>query len=169
MINTINIEEVEEIFDSRLAIEVSVLPKTAKRYDDEGFRRLMESLKDHDRAVEENNYYNRVMTDLRFHMALASLSKTHIQVVLLEELFDRLLLKYSKELFVVSMTNSSRAEHYAIIDAIKKRDVEQMRAALTDHLIVTKNHILQGLTQMLHKNNQPTARYHSFDDIKETA
>jgi DNA-binding GntR family transcriptional regulator len=167
LINSINLEEVEEIFDSRLAIEVSVLPKTALRYDEAGFARLTKALEAHDLAVEENNFNNRVMTDLRFHMALASLSGTHIQVVLLEDLFDRLLLKYSKELFIVSMTSTSQSEHYAIIEAVKKRDVAQMTVALTEHLTVTKNHILQGLSQLLENNSMPAAKYHSFEDIKE--
>ena len=169
LINTINVEEVEEIFDSRLAIEVSVLPKTAERYDEEGFSKLMDSLTAHDRAVEENNFNKRVMTDLRFHLALASLSKTHIQIALLEDLFDRLLLKYSKELFIVSITSTSQSEHYAIIEAVKKRDVQEMTAALTHHLIVTKNRILQGLDQLLNKSGTSNAEYHSFEDIKETA
>ena len=166
LINTINVEEVEEIFDSRVAIEVSVLPKTAARYDEEGFKKLMAALEDHDQAVAEQNFNKRVMADLRFHMALASLSKTHIQISLLEDLFDRLLLKYSKELFIVSITSTSQSEHYTIIEAVKKRDVGQMTKALTTHLTVTKNHIIQGLNQFMNQDSDPGATYHSFDDIR---
>ena len=108
------------------------------------------------------------MTDLRFHMTMASLSKTHIQVALLEDLFDRLLLKYSKDLFYVSMIGTSQNEHYAIMDAFKQKNLNQMTDALTYHLKQTQGHIIKGLTQSLNERNQKATKYHSFKDIKDS-
>lgn len=165
-INTISLQEIEEIFDARLALEVSILPKTLAHLDDEGLETLEKALAVHDRAVAENNYFGRVMSDLRFHMTLASLSQTRIQVILLEELFDRLLLKYSKDLFMVSIIDSSQSEHYRIIDAIRDRDLPRMSEALTHHLKVTKTHIIRGLAQLLNGEGPSPGTYHSFEDIR---
>jgi DNA-binding GntR family transcriptional regulator len=100
-------------------------------------------------------------------MTLASLSGTEIQVTLLEDLFDRLLLKYSKDIFRVSIIETSQHEHYAIMDAIKKRDLSQMTEALTYHLNQTKTRIIEGLSESLHEKSTTLSRYHSFEDIKD--
>jgi DNA-binding GntR family transcriptional regulator len=166
-INSITIQEVEEIFDARIALEVSLLDKTLKWLDQAALKRLEDALKLHDEAVAQNDPSRRVMTDLRFHMTLASLSRTEIQVTLLEDLFDRLLLKYSKDIFRVSIIETSQKEHYAILDAIKKKDLGLMTEALTCHLKQTKTRIMQGLSESLDENGSRLSKYHSFEDIKD--
>ena len=41
-INTITVQEVEEIFDARIALEVSLLPKTVNFLDDEALKKISE-------------------------------------------------------------------------------------------------------------------------------
>ena len=166
-INTITVQEVEEIFDARIALEVSLLNKTLKHLDRAALIKLEEALRAHDEAVELNDHSKRVMTDLRYHMTLASISKTNIQVTLLEDLFDRLLLKYSKDLFNVSVIETSQAEHYAIMDAIRKQNLDLMTEALTYHLNQTKIRITQGLTENLSQDGRQISKYRSFKDIKD--
>ena len=72
-INTITLQEVEEIFETRIALEVSLLPKTIQNLDQNAVKKLEDALHAHDEAVAENDYSKRVMTDLRFHMTLAIL------------------------------------------------------------------------------------------------
>ena len=165
-LNTINLKAVEEIFDSRLVIEVSLLPKVLDNLDQDGLKKLEGALKAHNKAVAENDYYSRVMSDLRLHMTLASLSKTTIQIALLEDLFDRLLLKYSRDLFYVSITETSQLEHYAIVNAVKNKDIGKLTEALTIHLNNTKEHILQGLIQFMKNNGKEVPKYQSFEDLK---
>lgn len=166
-INTITVQEVEEIFDARIALEVSLLSKTLKHLNRDALKKLEDALHAHDDAVAVNDHAKRVMTDLRYHMTLASISRTKIQVTLLEDLFDRLLLKYSKDLFNVSVIETSQAEHYAIMDAIKKRDLTQMSDALSYHLSQTKLRITQGLKINMRQDNGQTSKYRSFKDIKD--
>ena len=166
-INTITVQEVEEIFDARIALEVSLLSKTLEHLDRAALRKLEEALRAHDEAVELNDHSKRVMTDLRYHMTLASISRTNIQVTLLEDLFDRLLLKYSKDLFNVSVIETSQAEHYAIMEAINKKNLGLMSDALTYHLNQTKIRITQGLTRNLSQDNRQVSKYRSFKDIKD--
>ena len=168
-INTITLQEVEEIFETRIALEVSLLPKTIQNLDQKAVKKLEDALHAHDEAVAENDYSKRVMTDLRFHMTLASLSKTQIQVALLVDLFDRLLLKYSQDLFNVSIIETSQSEHYAIMDGVKAKDLDRLTQALTHHLMQTQEHIIQGLRKVMSANSQQPARYHSFEDIKGSA
>ena len=86
-INSLDLREIEEIFDARIALEVSLLPKTMASLDGRGVAHLASALSEHDRAVADNSRLDRVMTDLRFHMTLASLSGTKIQVSLLGRSF----------------------------------------------------------------------------------
>jgi DNA-binding GntR family transcriptional regulator len=168
-VNIISVKEVEEIFDSRIALEISLLPKTVKNINKKNISKLDAALKAHDVAVKSNNNFNRVMTDLRLHMTLATISGTNIQVTLLEGLFDRMLLQYSKDLFFVSLINTSQEEHYAVFEAVKEKDLDTMTETLTFHLTNTKNRIIQGLQRFLDKNDQSPTKYYSFEDIKQKA
>ena len=167
-INTITIKEVEEIFDARIAIEVSLLSRTIKYLDRAAMKKLKDALGAHDEAVELNDHAKRVMTDLRYHMTLASISRTHIQVTLLEDLFDRLLLKYSQNLFNVSVIETSQAEHYAIMDAIQEKSLNLTSEALTYHLEQTKMRITEGLARTQPENGGQISKYRSFKDIKDS-
>jgi DNA-binding GntR family transcriptional regulator len=168
-INTISLREVEEIFDARIAIEMSLVEKTVQNLDAEGLERLENALAQYERAVADNDISRRVMTDLRFHMTLASLSKTSIQVNLLEDLFDRLLLKYSQELFSASIIETSPSEHFRIIEAARERSLTGLTEALSEHLSITKTRILKSLSRVLDQNSKAPATYHSFEDIKNEA
>ena len=168
-LNTISLQEVEEIFDARIALEMSLLEKTAQNLDDEGLERLENALALYEEAVVDKDISRRVMTDLRFHMTLASLSKTRIQVNLLEDLFDRLLLKYSKDLFSASMIDTSLNEHFRIIQAVRDKNLTEMTEALSCHLAITKSRILESLAKVLTPNGAAPATYHSFEDIKKEA
>lgn len=141
----ISVEEVEEIYDTRLLLEVALLPLAVKNVDQAGLQRIAQAVEDHGRASANGDHYRRLLTDMKFHLSLASLSKRKIQTKLLKDLFDRLLLKYNKDLVSHSMFETSSNEHQNIARQLAKRDLEGLTAALTGHLTKIKMSIVAGL------------------------
>jgi DNA-binding GntR family transcriptional regulator len=78
--------------------------------------------------------YKRLMMDMKFHLALASISQCRIQLKMLQELFDMLLLKYTRDLLLLGIMDSSLNEHLNIFSALEARDSEGLQKAQSTHL-----------------------------------
>ena len=148
-INEVSVKEIREVYDTRLLLEVSLVPGIIRNLDDKGISMLETALDNYRAAVVEDNYYKRIMTDMKFHMTLASLSECHIQVKMLQELFDILLLRYSQNLFYMSMTGTSLAEHVNILESMKNRDQARLEASLKFHVDTVRNHIIKGMSRLV--------------------
>jgi DNA-binding GntR family transcriptional regulator len=148
-VNEVSFKEIREIYDSRLLLEVSLVPAIFDHLDDEGIERLRQSHADYHAAVVEENYYARLMTDMKFHLALASLSHCRIQLKMLQELFDLLLLKYTRNLLLLGIMDGSHQEHDRIHRCLTSRDPDGLQAALTTHLDHVRTHITQGFKKMV--------------------
>jgi DNA-binding FadR family transcriptional regulator len=98
--------------------------------------------------VAQEDYYGRLMTDMKFHLTLASLSQCRIQLKMLQELFDLLLLKYTRNLLLLGITASSLQEHDRIFHCLASRDGQGLQAALNTHLEHVRTHITQGFQKM---------------------
>ena len=144
-IKGISVDEVEEIYDTRLILEVALLPFVVKNLDQDGLRSIFKAVEDHSQASANGDHYRRLLTDMKFHLTLAGLSKRRIQPKLLKDLFDRLLLKYNKDLVSHSMFETSSDEHQNIARQLAKRDLEGLTAAVTGHLAKIKKSIVDGL------------------------
>ncbi|MBU8911552.1 MAG: GntR family transcriptional regulator [Desulfobacterales bacterium] len=148
-VNEVSVKEVTEVYDARLLIEVSLVPQILNNIDDQGTKQLKIAIENYRAAVEEDNYYKRIMTDMKFHMTLASLSECSIQIKMLQGLFDVLLLRYSRNLFFLSVTDTSLPEHMKIFQSVEKRDETALEASLKFHIDTVRSHIIKGMTRLI--------------------
>jgi DNA-binding GntR family transcriptional regulator len=162
-VNEVSLKEIREIYECRLLLEVSLAPEIIRHLDDDGFRSLQQSLDDYNRAVIEDNYYNRLMTDMKFHLTLASLSQCQIQFKMLQELFDLLLLKYIRNLLLLGITDSSQQEHNRIISALTDLDLPGLQEALFTHLDNVRAHIVQGFKKVYVSKNESMVDLFTFN------
>ena len=110
-------------------------------------------------AAPNDTYISeRVAKDVRFHMTLAELSQDHTQLRTLGHLFDLLYLKYGGDvLFSQYMKPEDFAAHIAssischqqIFDAVVAKDLRAAKKALTHHIRIVKEAVLNGLDRML--------------------
>ena len=148
-VNGISVAEVEEIYDTRLLLEVSLVPKIIKNVDAQGLEHFRTAFEDYKRAVAEDNFYKRIMADMKFHMTLAALSKCTIQVKMLQELMDVLLLRYSQNLVFLSVTDTSLPEHAAIFESLEKKDGDALERCVKYHVDTVRTHIIKGMNRLV--------------------
>ncbi len=148
-INEVSLKEVTEVYDTRLLLEVALVPDIIRNVGKDDVKRLKTAFADYTDAVEQGNYYKRMMTDMRFHMGLAAISQCHIKVKMLQELFDILLLRYSRDLFFLSVTDTSPPEHARILAAVEKKDKGELEAALRFHVGTVRHHIITGMERLV--------------------
>lgn len=161
-VNEVSLKEIKEIYDTRLLLEVSLVPEIINSVDDESIQRLKQSQDDYFTAVDEENYYRRLMTDMKFHLTLASISQCHIQLKMLQELFDMLLLKYTRNLVLLGIMDSSLKEHASIFDSLKNRDAVSLNNALSAHLDHVRTHITEGFKRMFVRKKESMVDLFTF-------
>ncbi len=161
-VNEASVQEIREIYETRAVLEVAILPQTIAKLDDDGILRLQTALDVFEEKVKESDYYGRLITDMKFHYTLASLSKCRIQLKLLEELFDLLFLKYSRNLVFTSIMETSYQEHKKIFDSLISRSLPELQQMLSGHLENVKDHILKNLDRMIVQKRESVFDFHSF-------
>jgi DNA-binding GntR family transcriptional regulator len=147
---TINIKEIEEIYDLRNVIENSLLPATLTQLDEEGIERLNNALETQEKAEKEKSDISKLMIlDRDFHLTLASLSKCRTQQRMLGFLLDLILLKYrSNVLFQVYMQNWS-SDHRIVCEHVFALDLTEAQSALSHHLLRAKQFFLQHMNKQI--------------------
>jgi DNA-binding GntR family transcriptional regulator len=144
-----SLEEVEEIYDLRELVEVSLLPGTLQRLDQEGIQRLQAALDAHLSAAREVYLNGRLITDMEFHLTLASLSGRHLHQRVLRNLFDLLYLKYRGSFLSVRPMEYVDSEHRKIFESVVSRDLQKSQETLSQHILGIKRDVLMVLRRMI--------------------
>ena len=161
-INEVSLKEITEIYNARLLIEVALVPDTIRNLNASGIKKLQKAMDKYKSAVAEDNYYKRIMTDMGFHMCLASLADSKIQLQILQELFDVLLLRYSRNLYFSSVMDTSLKEHSEIFECIEKSDEVGLNKALTYHITTVRDHIFKGMSRLIVDTKESYSPEYSF-------
>ena len=145
----IYIREVEEIYDIRNLIEVSLLPESIKQLDENGIHRLRTTLESHKMAIKERRFNQRLIEHKNFHLTLASLSECRTQLQVLRYLFDLLYLKFGGSILFASFIGKIDTEHQEIFEAVVAKDLELSKNRLSEHILNTKTRVIADVGRMI--------------------
>lgn len=159
-INEVSLQEITEIYDTRILLEGSLTEAMVKHCTDGDLKQIQHCMEAYKIAVKDEDYYERLMTDMRFHLTLASISGCEIQIKILRELFDLILLKYSKNLILLGIMDSSQQEHINILIALQNRDVAGMANEVTTHLRNVKQQIVSNFAILTATPKREFADWH---------
>jgi DNA-binding GntR family transcriptional regulator len=154
-INEVSLKEITEIYNTRILIEVALITNTMKHLDSTGLEKLKKAHENHKSSADTGNYYKRIMTDMEFHMCLASLADCHIQQNMLQELFDVLLLRYNRNLYFSSVMDTSSGQHFDILQNLEQKNEEGAQKAITYHITSVRDHIVDGMSKLMIDTEDP--------------
>lgn len=144
-----NLKEVEEIYDLRELIELDLLSKSIPIIDDKGLKVLRSALEAHLKASKDIYLYERLLRDMEFHLALASLAGCGVHHQTLKNLFDLLYLKYGGNFLFSSSMDAADIDHEALFTGIQNKDLEGARQLLARHIRRVKSHVLRGVEKII--------------------
>ncbi len=144
----ISLEEITEIYEFRELIEVSLLPKTISSLTKKGRNILKKALDNHLDAVRDIYLKDRLLKDMEFHLALAKLSGSQIQINTLKSLFDLLYLKYRGNILFVTPMETVDAEHIQLYENIDAGNLAQAQKVLGRHILNVKKHAILSIERM---------------------
>ncbi|MDA8134858.1 MAG: GntR family transcriptional regulator [Desulfobacteraceae bacterium] len=144
-----SIQEVQEIYDMRELIEVSLLPDVIANLNEDGIKNLRVLLHTVEKSDEESYLNECLLKDKEFHLTLASLSRRKIQVQMLRYLFDLLYLKYRAGLLFIQSEDPVGSQHRNIFEAVVSHDTEEACKAMKAHFVKIKFQALKSLGRMM--------------------
>ena len=126
-----------ELAETRLFLEVNILPLVAQRATEEDFGRLQQAVDLLKRGSEEGDRMTYVAGDITFHQALFEASQNRLLTSfagVIKEFFGDV----RRALFASEETSKERAnrDHQAICDALRRKDVRRAQELMYAHLSV---------------------------------
>jgi DNA-binding GntR family transcriptional regulator len=151
----ISLQEIQEIYETREVVEISLLPAVIRRLDEEGIDKLLKITQKDNTGSQPDNLNERLIRDREFHLCLASLSSRAIQLQILHNLYDLLYLKYRGSLLFVASKEIVGSHHKNIFDAVVSRDLKRAQDAMRTHFNSIKSRALAALSQMIAERELP--------------
>ncbi|MBI5578014.1 MAG: GntR family transcriptional regulator [Deltaproteobacteria bacterium] len=147
----IDMHEVEEIYAARELIEVSLLPETIRRIDQEAILKLQAAFKSYSAAASGKSFTRRLALHKEFHLTLASLSGSRVQIQILRSLFDLLYLKFGGSIVFSHYTrdNENLLLHQHISEAVVGRNLTRAQDLLRRDIRETREQVLSDLGQLI--------------------
>jgi DNA-binding GntR family transcriptional regulator len=145
----ISMEEIEQIYQLRELIEPSLLPDAIKNVRDDQLGTLKDALNGHLEAVQKPFHNQRILTDMNFHLTLASFAQKDIHVNILRYLFDLLYLKYRSSVLFATPMSAAGAEHQMIYSHVENRNIRSAQEAMVEHIVNLKIHVLNCAREVL--------------------
>lgn len=145
----LSLQEVQEIYETREILEISLLPDVMKNLDEDAIHRLRQLVQAVKSAKAASDLNRRILKDREFHLTLAEISGKRIPVQMLRHLFDLLYLKYSGSLLFAAAKDAVGAQHLAIFDAVISQELSAAQKAMRDHFRDVKSLAIKALGRII--------------------
>jgi len=126
----------DEMFEARLALEMSIAGLAAERATSEQMTLLAEEIAGMYASLEEPEQY--LVHDMQFHQTVAAASGNRILTSLMNMVATILFDYRSKTVKRATDLKESAEQHHNIYRALRERDSEAARRAMRDHLLETQ-------------------------------
>jgi len=137
-------QEVEELFELRELIEISLLPRIIDNISNASLRQLEKIMEMNKTSSEEERVNQRLLTDRKFHLAMAQISGRVTQIQILEHLFDLLYIKYRASLLFAASKRSVGYLHQDLITALGKRNLAACKKIMETHFQSIKKYAVDA-------------------------
>lgn len=126
----------DEMFEARLALEMSIAGLAAKRATSEQMTLMAEEIAGMFASLDEPEQY--LVHDMQFHQTIAAASNNRILTALMNMVATILFDTRSKTVKRAKDLKQSAEQHRNIYRAMREHDPDGARAAMHDHLIETQ-------------------------------
>lgn len=126
----------DEMFEARLALEMSIAGLAAKRITSEQMTTLAEEIAGMYASLTEPEQY--LVHDMRFHQIVAAASGNRILTSLMNMVATILFEYRSKTVKRATDLKESAEQHHNIYRALRDHDAEAAEQAMHDHLVETQ-------------------------------
>lgn len=144
-VSEITEEDARQLYMAREALELYIMPLVVQNMTAQSFDEIKEAFSL--QRTEAQNLAGRrlILLDAQFHLKIASFSGNDIICRMLQEIFEKLYLRYRPEYLGNNRIKEVAEEHRALLEALRRRDVEEILAATRYHISRGVNRVVTSL------------------------
>ena len=140
-VHQINREEADALYELRLILELGAIDKIVMNLTPEKLKLLEKKERAFKEAVALNVSRGRFMLDEDFHSFIVEMSGNIYLGEYFREIYERIFLRHRIGPLRGERQQQVPDEHHEIFDAIKSRDVNRTKEAITHHVTAGKEYI----------------------------
>ncbi|HWO41189.1 MAG TPA: GntR family transcriptional regulator [Candidatus Eisenbacteria bacterium] len=137
-VNEITVEEVEQLYGAREALEPYLAEEAARRVTPAQVDELEKLLQEYREYVERRPIRRRRLVDLVFHTKVAEIAGNPYLKRVLDEVFERIVLKQRMAVGQLDRGKDAWVQHRAILVAIRNRNPKMARQEALYHVQISK-------------------------------
>ena len=144
----IGIQEAEELYDLREALEAFAVEKAIGYLNDKVLERLRRKMELYGHDIQKRFTRERLIYDQNIHLAIVEIGGNETLKRSLGQVFERIILKRKTDgLYDLSRGVSAHQEHLKLLEAMEKRNVKEAVKIIRAHIQVGKKNVLSDLKQ----------------------
>ncbi len=144
----IRMQEADELYDLREALEAFAVEKAVARLTDAAIRRLRAKIHAYGRDVKNRFTRDRLVYDQDLHLEIARLAGNDTLTSALSHVFERIVLKRRTDgLYDAARGQAAHEEHLRLLEAMERRDGAGAVAIIRSHIRAGKQNVMADLEQ----------------------
>ncbi len=140
-------QEVEDIFNLRLALETAGMHTITERMDTLGWEELDHALDNHMAALAMDSPKRILMADMSFHTTLARMANGRAGERLMKNLFEMLYLKTRSAVLYISPRRQFGDQHRQILDLLRRGDAQGAARSISVHILEVRDSLLRDMAR----------------------
>lgn len=146
VITSLSRQETVEVFEVRETLERLAIQEAIKRISATGIASVDKANARFKEVLSKGNTIDIVTMDMEFHKTIFKLADNRVLIDIIDK-FDKTLNRFRIKSFrAYDNKDEISMEHERIIDALKKRNVEQAETAAINHLMSQKEKLLSSFS-----------------------
>jgi len=144
----IRMQEAEELYDLREALEAYAVEKAIGNLNDEALERLRQKIDLYGRDTLKRFTRERLIYDQNIHLEIAEIAGNETLKRTLRQVFERIILKRKTDgLYDQVRGQTAHQEHLKLLGAIERRDAYEAVKIVRAHIREGKRNVLSDLKQ----------------------
>lgn len=142
----IRMQEAEELYELREALEVFALEKVIQVLTDRALAELRTKMNAYGRDVQNRFTRDRLVYDQDLHLQIAELTGNDTLKNTLSHVFERIVLKRRTDgLYDAARGVAAHQEHLCLLEAMERRDAPEAVRILRNHIQTGKRNVMADL------------------------
>jgi DNA-binding GntR family transcriptional regulator len=144
-VHEITREEARDLYELRAILETGAIAKVIERVTPEKLELLKRRKNLYEKAVVENISRGRFTLDQEFHAGYIQMAENCYLTDYFREIYQRIFLRHRIEGLRAGRAKEVVAEHNALFEAIRQRDVKRARHLIEEHIEAGENYIFSAV------------------------